>query len=120
VPGICGGARAGQRSGTRAASALPPLAGDDIDNDPTPPALTAGPSQRDDVDEIAVERAPAGDHISYHDLTAVEQQEVVRRPTARGASIRDIATQLSTTKSTVSRRHLSAPRTLIAYLMPTG
>jgi len=108
VPGICGGARAGQRSGTRAASALPPLAGDDIDNDPTPPALTAGPSERDDVDEIAVERALAGDHISYHDdLTAVEQQEVVRRPTARGASIRDIATQLSTTQHTVSRRRAS-------------
>jgi DNA-binding NarL/FixJ family response regulator len=59
--------------------------------------------------------------MTYDELTAVEQQEVVRRLTARGASIRDIATQLSTTKRTVSRRrHLSAPRTLIAYLMPTG
>ncbi|MCU1617565.1 MAG: hypothetical protein JWO98_5105 [Frankiales bacterium] len=54
-----------------------------------------------------MERALAGDHITYDDLTAVEQQEVVRRLTARGASIRDIAAQLSTTKRTVSRRRAS-------------
>jgi AraC-like DNA-binding protein len=86
---------------------LPPLAWDDIDTDTTPSAPTAGPSQRNDIDEIAVERALAGDHISYDDLTAVEQQEVVRRLTARGASIRDIAAQLGTTKRTVSRRRAS-------------
>jgi DNA-binding NarL/FixJ family response regulator len=84
---------------------LPPLAWDDIetDTDPTPPTPTVEPSQRDDIDEIAVERALAGDNISYDDLTAVEQREVVRRLCARGSSIRDIAAQLGTTKRTVSR-----------------
>ncbi len=82
----------------------PPLAWDDIDADPTPPASTAGPCRRDDIDEIAVERALAGDHISYDDLTSVGQQEVVRSLSARGTSIRDIAAQLDTTKRTVSRR----------------
>jgi hypothetical protein len=86
---------------------LPPFAWDDVDTDPTPPALTAGRSQRNDLDEIAVERALAGDHITYDDLTPVEQQEVVRRLTARGSSIRDIAAQLGTTKRTVSRRRAS-------------
>ncbi len=86
---------------------LPPLAWDDIDTDPVPPALTTGQSRRGDIDEIAVERALAGDRISYDDLTAVEQQEVVRRLTARGSSIRDIAAKLSTTKRTVSRRRAS-------------
>ena len=86
---------------------LPPLAWDDIDTDPTPPPALAGASQRNDMDEIAVERALAGDHITYEDLTMVEQQEVVRRLTARGSSIRDIAAQLGTTKRTVSRRRAS-------------
>jgi DNA-binding NarL/FixJ family response regulator len=45
--------------------------------------------------------------MTYDDLTAVEQHEVVRRLTARGESIRDIAAQLSTTKRTVSRRRAS-------------
>ena len=83
---------------------LPPLAWDDIDADPTPPAPAAVPSHRNDMDEIAVERALAGDHVTYDDLTAVEQEEVVRRLTARGSSIRNIAAQLGTTKRTVSRR----------------
>jgi DNA-binding NarL/FixJ family response regulator len=56
------------------------------------------------MDEIAIERAVAGDNISYDDLTAAEQQEVVRRLTARGSSVRDIAARLGTTKRTVSRR----------------
>jgi hypothetical protein len=86
---------------------LPPLAWDDIDSDPTPPPAVADASQRNDMDEIAVERALAGDHITYDDLTTVEQQEVVRRLTARGSSIRDIAAQLGTTKRTVSRRRAS-------------
>jgi DNA-binding NarL/FixJ family response regulator len=59
------------------------------------------------MDEIAIERAVAGDNISYDDLTAVEQQEVVRRLTAHGSSIRDIAARLGTTKRTVSRRRAS-------------
>jgi hypothetical protein len=86
---------------------LPPLAWDDIDIDPTPPALTASALRRHDMDEIAVERAVDGDNISYDDLTAVEQQEVVRRLTDRGSSIRDIAALLRTTKRTVSRRRAS-------------
>jgi hypothetical protein len=88
---------------------LPPLAWDDIDidTDPTPSALTSGLPRWNDIDEIAVERALAGDHITYDDLTPVEQQEVVRRLTARGTSIRDIAAQLGTTKRTVSRRRAS-------------
>ena len=86
---------------------LPPLAWDNIDTDPTPPPATAGASQRNDMDEIAVERALVGDHVTYDDLTTVEQQEVIRRLTARGTSIRDIAAQLGTTKRTVSRRRAS-------------
>ena len=86
---------------------LPPLAWDDIDIDPTPAPPPADRSQRNDIDEIAVERAVAGDHITYDDLTSVEQQEVIRRLSARGTSIRDIAAQLGTTKRTVSRRRAS-------------
>lgn len=86
---------------------LPPVAWDDIDTDPTPQARTARLPERNDIDEIAVERALAGDHISYDDLTAEEQQEVVRRLSARGRSIREIAAQLGTTKRTVSRRRAS-------------
>ncbi len=44
---------------------LPPLDWDDIDTDPTPPAAPADGFRRNDIDEIAVERALAGDHISY-------------------------------------------------------
>jgi DNA-binding NarL/FixJ family response regulator len=40
-------------------------------------------------------------------LTSAEQEEVIRRLTARCRSIRDIATQLATTKRTVSRRRAS-------------
>jgi IS30 family transposase len=54
-----------------------------------------------------VERALAGDKISYADLTPLEQQEVIRRLSARGTSIRGIAAQLGTTKRTVSRRRAS-------------
>ncbi len=86
---------------------LPPLAWDDIDLDPKPPALSATPRRLHDMDEIAVERAVAGDNISYDDLTAGEQQEVVRRLTDRGNSIRDIAALLRTTKRTISRRRAS-------------
>jgi hypothetical protein len=84
-----------------------PLAWDDIDTDPTPPAVTASPFRQHEMDEIAIERAVAGDNISYDDLTAAEQQEVVRRLTARGSSVRDIAARLGTTKRTVSRRRAS-------------
>ncbi len=84
----------------------PPLAWDDIDTDPTPHPM-AGTPPADDVDPIAVERAVTGHGIRYDDLTFAEQQEVIHRLTARGRSIRDIATQLATTKRTVSRRRAS-------------
>jgi hypothetical protein len=85
---------------------LPPLAWDDIDTDPTPEP-TAGTPPPDDVDEIAIERALAGDGVGYDNLTSAEQQLVIRHLTERGRSIRDIATQLATTKRTVSRRRAS-------------
>jgi hypothetical protein len=53
---------------------LPPLAWDDIDTDPAPPA--AAPAPPDDIDAIAIERALAGDGIRYDDLNSAEQQEV--------------------------------------------
>ena len=86
---------------------LPPLAWDDIDTDPAPPAPTSQFSRGNDIDEVAVERALAGDNISYDDLTPVEQQEVIRRLSASGTSIRDTAALLGTTKRTVSRRRAS-------------
>lgn len=86
---------------------LPPLAWDDIDTDPPPRAIAAARAEQNGIDEIAVERALAGDNITYDDLTSAEQQEVIRRLTARGRSIRNIAAQLGTTKRTVSRRRAS-------------
>jgi hypothetical protein len=94
------------RSHAAARGWLPPLAWDDIESDPTPPPTISLPGGYD-IDEIAVERAMAGDGMAYHDLTSAEQQEVVRCLTAHGLSIRDIAAQLSTTKRTVSRRRSS-------------
>jgi hypothetical protein len=93
---------------TRAAAQAwqPPLAWDDIDTDPTPEP-TAGTPPPDDVDEIAIERALAGDGVGYDNLTSAEQQLVIRHLTERGRSIRDTATQPATTKRTVSRRRAS-------------
>jgi AraC-like DNA-binding protein len=88
---------------------LPPLAWDDIDTDPDPdPGSPHARPDPDDLDEIAIERAVAGDHIRLAELTPAEQAEVVRRLTERGKSIRDIADQLATTKRTISRRRESA------------
>jgi hypothetical protein len=86
---------------------LPPLAWDDIDTDPTPTPPTSRLPRGNAIDGIAVERALAGDNITYDDLTPVEQQEVIRRLSARGTSIRDTAALLGTTKRTVSRRRAS-------------
>jgi hypothetical protein len=83
----------------------PPMAWDDIDADPTPTADP--PDAADELDEIAVERAVAGDGLRLEHLTIAEQNEVVRRLTEHGKSIRDIADQLATTKRTVSRRRLA-------------
>jgi hypothetical protein len=82
---------------------LPPLTWDDIDTDPAPPPTPPAATELD-IDEVAVERALAGDGVTYDKLTRAEQRIVVARLTGRGRSIRDIAAQLSTTKRTVSRR----------------
>ena len=66
------------------------------------------PADVEDLDEIAIERAVIGDSIRLEQLTPAEQEEVVRRLTERGKSIRHIAGQLGTTKRTVSRRRRSA------------
>jgi hypothetical protein len=81
---------------------LPRLAWDDIDHDPEPNPDQPDSSDPDDLDEIAIERAIAGDTAVR--LTDAEQREVVRRLTERGRSIRVIAELLSTSKRTVSRR----------------
>jgi hypothetical protein len=83
----------------------PPMAWDNIDTDPSPYADP--PDVTNDLDEIAIERAEAGDGVRLEHLTLAEQNEVVRRLTERGKSIRDIADQLSTTKRTVSRRRVA-------------
>jgi len=108
---------------------LAPLAWDDIDNDPDPgptgcpgsvapdatpgtghPSATPHPDvdlgdlgDLDDIDEVAVERAMAG-ALPVIDLTAAEVDEVVRRLTGRGHSLREIAQRLRTSSRTVSRR----------------
>jgi DNA-binding NarL/FixJ family response regulator len=86
---------------------LPPLAWDDIDTDPDARDHTERAETDDGVDEIAIERALAGDGVRLEHLTPAEQDEVVRRLTERGKSIRDIAQQLATTKRTISRRRAS-------------
>ena len=58
----------------------------------------------DDADEIAIERAVAGDGISLRQLTRVEQLEAVRQLTERGESLSKIARRLATSTATVSRR----------------
>jgi len=88
-----------------------PLAWDDIDTDPRPhcdPDIRSGQANVEHLDEIAVERAVAGDGVRLGDLTCAEQAEVVHRLTERGTSIRDIADQLATATRTVSRRRESA------------
>jgi hypothetical protein len=86
---------------------LPPLAWDDIDTDPDPRHHAEGVETDAGLDEIAIERALAGDDVRLEHLTPAEQEEVVRRLTERGTSIHDIAQQLATTKRTISRRRAS-------------
>jgi hypothetical protein len=83
----------------------PPMAWDNIAADPGPYSNTLEPT--DELDEIAIERAVAGDGMRLEHLTLAEQNEVVRRLTDGGKSIRDIADQLATTRRTVSRRRLA-------------
>ena len=82
---------------------LPPLAWDDIDNDPEPDE-SSWHCDDEGIDEIAVERAVAGDGLRLEHLNRSEQAEVIRRLTEHGKSIRDIADQLKTTARTVARR----------------
>lgn len=86
---------------------LPPLAWDHIDTDPDRHHHAKRVETDGDLDEIAIERALAGDGVRLEHLTPAEQDEVVRRLTERGKSIRDIAQQLATTKRTISRRRAS-------------
>jgi hypothetical protein len=65
------------------------------------PGATAGKGDEPDVDEVAVERAMAGEPI---ELTLADQTEAVRRLTAKGMSVRRIALLLRTSARTVSRR----------------
>jgi DNA-directed RNA polymerase specialized sigma24 family protein len=88
---------------------LPTLAWDDIDTDPHPTTPRA-PALSEDLDEIAIERAVAGDGIRLADLTPAEQAEAIRLLTQHGKSIQDIAIQLETTARTVSRRRQAAAR----------
>ncbi|MCB9377045.1 MAG: hypothetical protein H6515_14415 [Microthrixaceae bacterium] len=64
---------------------LPPLAWDDIDNDPEPP--TAEPVE---LDEVVVERILAGERL---DATATERAEVVRRWLAAGRPLAQLEAQ---------------------------
>jgi len=88
----------------------PPLAWDDIDTDRRPHSGpdNASAQANPQLDEIAVERAVAGDGIRLGDLSPAEQTAVVHRLTERGTSIRDIADLLATATRTVSRRRRSA------------
>ena len=72
---------------------------------PRPSARPSEPDTTpDDLDEIAIERALAGDGIGLAQLTRAEQDEAVRRLTEHGRSLREIAELLATTTRTISRR----------------
>lgn len=89
-----------------------PLAWDDIDHDPDPPQTPlAATTPADDLDEIVLERVLRGDRIALSALTPAEQNEAVRRLTARGCSVPAIAEQLHTTTRTVSRRRTAGRAT---------
>jgi hypothetical protein len=66
---------------------LPALAWDDIDAE-APPQPAAATPPPDDVDEIAIERALAGDGIRYIQLTPAERDQVIHRLTENGRSTR--------------------------------
>lgn len=81
----------------RARRWLPPLAWDDIDNDPEPPAVEGG---NETVDEMAVELALTGDMPR---LTPAERRECVRRLHRERWSDGRIADQLGCASKTVER-----------------
>lgn len=63
---------------------MPPLAWDDIDNDPTPPTVEKAP---DELDHAVVQRILSGERIPS---TPAEKAEAVRVWVASGRSIRDL------------------------------
>lgn len=74
----------------------PPLAWDDIDQDPAASTVDA----TDDVDELAIDLVLEGHDL---DLTRLERQAVVRRLTGHGHSAATIAARLGITTRTVTR-----------------
>jgi plasmid maintenance system antidote protein VapI len=99
-----------QRDGAETARArarrqhwAPPMAWDNIESDAEPSHAEPGrhPNGPFDIDEIAIERAMNGDQVK---INGPERDEVIRRLTERGYSVRNIADRLNTTARTVSRR----------------
>lgn len=70
---------------------LPPLAWDDIDNDPTPRRRADRPRRRAEVDHAIVERVLAGEVL---DTTQAERREIMRRWLAQGRTERDLCTRM--------------------------
>lgn len=80
----------------RAEGWLPPLAWDDLDADDTP--AVAAPD--DDIDDVAVDLATAGEDVR---LTAAERREAVRRLNSLHYSDNEIAARLRITARAVLR-----------------
>lgn len=74
---------------------VPPLAWDDIDNDPEPQTC-----DEPVLDEVAIERAMSGQRVG---LTEGERDEVIRRMAAAGRTDQEIAPVLGVSDRTVWR-----------------
>lgn len=87
----------------------PPLAWDDerIDDPKALSRRSGGRKNRDSkaLDEIAIERAMAGDRVH---LTPAERVEAARRLSARGLSLAQVADRMNVTKRSVSRHRAVA------------
>jgi hypothetical protein len=79
-----------------------PAAWDDIDDPDETPNLGG---HGDFLDDVAIERACAGDPVG---LTSAERAEAVARLTAAGVSANEIARRLRVTGRTVTRRRAAA------------
>ncbi|WP_345750084.1 hypothetical protein [Microbacterium rhizophilus] len=79
---------------------LPPLAWDDIDTDPEPPAAEDATELGADIDVIAIDLAVEGARV---ELTTVERHVAVAELTARGRSANEIALLLGVTSKTIER-----------------
>lgn len=88
------------RSPARPAHSAPPAADDDLSRAECDHVDGLDLENVEDLDDIAVERAMTGDRVA---LTGAERDEVVRRLTARGLPVRQIAERLHTTPRTVTR-----------------